>query len=202
MVDRVSSDGTDRRLTLEELLPLMVQDGLIDLSEVNKLERMYAGAQAAKSGIHPLVWLSERHLQNESNLNEELTLDRLTKWLAASVGLPYFHIDPLKIDVESVTSVISSAYAARYRILPVAVTDEEVTFATAEPYERGWELELSHVLQRDIVRVIFENGGDIVSSFEPLDHLPNDRLDLLPFLLYLDRLESRYHRHTGFQHVA
>ncbi|MBU0499244.1 MAG: GspE/PulE family protein [Gammaproteobacteria bacterium] len=128
---------------------------------------MYHGAQAARSGIHPLVWLAERRLKNPANPAEELTLERLSRWLAVHVGLPYFHIDPLKIDVESVTSVISIAYATRYRILPVAVTDELVTFATAEPYEREWEQELSHVLRCEIARVL-SNPLDVARYQEEL----------------------------------
>jgi general secretion pathway protein E len=70
------------------------------------------------------------------------------------VGLPYRRIDPLKIDVDSVTRVISPAYAARFSILPLEVSPGEVLFATTEPYEREWESELAHVLQKKITRVI------------------------------------------------
>src|SRR5207248_10239427 len=64
------------------------------------------------------------------------------------------HIDPLKIDFAGVTEVMSSAYATRFRILPVAVTAKEATVATAEPNLRDWEPELSRIIKRDIKRVI------------------------------------------------
>ena len=36
-------------------------------------------------------------------------------------GLPYFHVDPFKIDFAAVTEIMSSAYAERFKILPVDV---------------------------------------------------------------------------------
>jgi len=167
LADEATDAQTNRRLKLEDILPPLVAGGLITEEEGAKLEKMYIGAQAAKSGIHPLVWIAERRLKNPVNPAEELTLERLSRWLASYVNLPHFHIDPLKIDVESVTSLISISYASRYRILPVAVTDELVTFATAEPFERAWEQELSHVLRREITRVI-SNPLDVARYQEEL----------------------------------
>src|SRR6185295_9758398 len=91
-----------------------------------------------------------------------LNLETLTVWLAQKTGLPYMHIDPFKIDFPAVTKVMSSAYAERFRILPVGVTTREAIIATAEPYVRGWEESLKQVLRLEIKRVI-ANPLDIQS---------------------------------------
>jgi len=81
--------------------------------------------------------------------------------------LPYFHIDPLKINVSAVTEVFSSAYAARFKILPVGITSKEAVIATAQPYISEYEKELKQILKLDIKRVV-ANPGDIeryVSEF-------------------------------------
>ena len=78
-----------------------------------------------------------------------LGLEPLTEWLAKRVGMEYLHIDPLKIDFAGVTDVMSSAYATRFRILPVAVSDKEAVIATAEPHVREWEAEISRIIKRD-----------------------------------------------------
>jgi hypothetical protein len=83
-----------------------------------------------------------------------LMLEHLTEWLARRVGLEYLHIDPLKMDFSAVTEVMSSAYATRFRILPVGINTKEVVVATAEPWERGWERELRPILKVEIRRVI------------------------------------------------
>ncbi|MEO5343425.1 MAG: GspE/PulE family protein [Gammaproteobacteria bacterium SHHR-1] len=165
-------DGIDRRLTLEDLLPDLVADGLILTEQADELRRLFRGTHAPRAETHPLVWLSERDLFNASDPAEPLTLDRLTRWLAQRLQLPFFHIDPLKMDVDSVTRIIAPAYAARYRILPVAVRPNKVTFATAEPFERAWEQELSQVLRREIARVI-ANPLEVMRFQEELFGLSN-----------------------------
>jgi general secretion pathway protein E len=81
-------------------------------------------------------------------------------WLAARAGQPYMRIDPLKIDSASVTPLMSYAFAQRHKILAVAVDRESVTIASAQPYVKAWEADLTHVLKRSIKRVV-ANPADI-----------------------------------------
>ena len=81
-------------------------------------------------------------------------MERLTRWLSDKAQLPYLRIDPLKIDVGAVTGVMKQAYAMRFKILPVAVSGRKVTIATAEPYVREWERELSGMLGLRFERVV------------------------------------------------
>ena len=83
-----------------------------------------------------------------------MSLEWLTEWMAGRVGLEYVHIDPLKIDFSAVTEVMSSAYATRFRVLPISVNSKEAVIATAEPYLRDWERELAKILKLEVRRVI------------------------------------------------
>jgi len=56
----------------------------------------------------------------------------------AALKMPFFHIDPLKIDLNAVTKVMSSDYAAKKGILPVEVNGSEVTIAVSEPFITSW----------------------------------------------------------------
>ncbi|OOZ36450.1 GspE/PulE family protein [Solemya velesiana gill symbiont] len=162
MGDFVGHRSTLPQLQLENLISDLFDDGMIDVSELRELKKLcHLKTPQQLSEIHPLVWLSERHLKSSKPPHEDLNLERLTLWLADKCALPYLRIDPLNIDVDAVTEVVPKAYAVRYRILPVEVTDREVVFATAEPFEREWEQELGHVLQRHIRRVV-SNPLDIV----------------------------------------
>jgi general secretion pathway protein E len=89
-----------------------------------------------------------------------LTPEVLTEWLAGKVKMPFYHIDPLKIDLKSVTEVMSAEYAQRRGILPVEVSGREVTIATSEPFLSSWEAELGEMLRLTIKRV-FSNPIDI-----------------------------------------
>jgi general secretion pathway protein E len=68
------------------------------------------------------VVIADQKWRNRETAGPLLTLEALTEWLAGKVGLDYLHIDPLKIDFTGVAEVMSSAYAARFGILPVQVT--------------------------------------------------------------------------------
>ena len=138
----------DARLTLAEILDWLLEDKLADPEAAEKLRkerRYYRGT------MHPLVIVADQKWKKGSSL---LTLDALAEWLAKRVGMEYLHIDPLKIDFAAVTEMMSSAYATRFRILPVALNTKEAVVATAEPRVREWEPELSRIIKRDIKRVI------------------------------------------------
>jgi general secretion pathway protein E len=138
----------DTRLALADLLDGLVADKMVDAEAAAKLKkerRYYRGS------MHPLAIIAEQKWKRGAGL---LTLDLLTEWLAKRVGLDYFHIDPLKIDLAAVTEMMSSAYATRFRILPVGFTAKEAVVATAEPGVREWEPELQRMIKRDIRRVI------------------------------------------------
>ncbi len=154
MQQAVTAGSGERRLVLAEVLGWMVEDGLVEAPPADQLKkerRYYRGNQ------HPLAIVAEQKWKRGST---PLTLDYLAEWLAKRVGLDYLHIDPLKIDFAAVTEVMSSAYATRFRILPVGVTAKEAVIATAEPYIREWEPELARIIRREIRRVI-ANPQDI-----------------------------------------
>jgi general secretion pathway protein E len=148
MEQAVKAGTGERRLALGEVLDWMVADGVASAEAAEQLKkdrRYYRG------NLHPLAIVAE---QNWKKGHALLTLDALAEWLAKRVTLEYLHIDPLKIDFAAVTEVMSSAYATRFRILPVGIDAKEVLIATAEPYIREWEAELSRIIKRDIRRVI------------------------------------------------
>ena len=148
MQQAVKTVGGEHRLTLGEILDGLIEDKLIsaEAAEQLKKERRYY-----RGTMHPLAIVADQKWKKGNAL---LTLDALTEWLAKRVGLEYLHIDPLKIDFAAVTEVMSSAYATRFRILPVGVSAKEAIVATAEPHVREWEAELARISKREIRRVI------------------------------------------------
>src|SRR5688572_17606372 len=157
MQQAVKAPVQDRRLTLPEVIDWLVEDGLVDAESAEKLRkerRYYRGSS------HPLVIIADQKWKSAQPPHRPLLLEPLTEWLAKRVGMQYLHIDPLKIDFGGVTEVMSSAYATRFRVLPVGVNTKEVVIATAEPWERAWERELQPILKREIRRVI-ANPADI-----------------------------------------
>ncbi len=142
----------EHRLTLTEILDWLTADGLIS-AEQDDLLRTLSRAGGFKDR-HPLTVVAERNWRNAQAPSELLDAERLARWLAQRAGLDYFQIDPLKIDVARVTEVMPYAYADRFQALPVNVTSQEIVVATAEPFLREWERELSHIQRKPFRRVI------------------------------------------------
>ena len=147
--------AADRRLRLDDILKLMVADGLLPAAEAEKLAR----ARVHRFD-HPLEFLADQHIRSLKPPHKPLILEQLVEWLAGKLGIPYAHIDPLKIDVSAVTATMSIQYAERYRILPVAVDRMTLTVATGEPFVRAWADELEKILKLD-VKFVFANPVDI-----------------------------------------
>ena len=145
--------GRRGRLELDEVLAALMVDGYV-LAEDAKNVRMGARAGRSTVELNPLVLIANAKLANQRDPGRPLSLEAMTEWLAGHAGLPYVKIDPMKINVATVTQVVSLAYAKRHRILPIAADIGEVTFATSEPFEDGWALDLAQMLRRDINRVV------------------------------------------------
>jgi general secretion pathway protein E len=147
----------EHRLTLSELVGMMVEDGLVAKVDGDAL---IAENRLKRSEAHPLVIIADRKWKSLLPPNRQFSLDDVSEWFARRIGLEYFHIDPLKVDFTAVTDVMSSAYATRFGILPVQVTRTEVVVVTTQPFLREWEKEIGPIVKKDIRRA-FANPLDV-----------------------------------------
>ncbi|CAI8797580.1 GspE/PulE family protein [Pseudomonas soli] len=111
-------------------------------------EAALAALERAKAhpGEHPLELIAA--------IGHPLGLDALCRWLADRVGQPFLAIDPLQVDLVRVAGLMSAAFAQRHGILAVAVDEHSVTVASAQPYQREWEADLSRSLGKAVRRVL------------------------------------------------
>jgi len=105
-----------------------------------------------KATGHPLNQIGSLKIKSESQ-RKILTAEILTEWFADLYQLEYVRLDPLKIDVDSVTEVMSKAFAIRHKILAYEVTKNQVSIVVIDPIETGWEQGLTHILRKPIKRV-------------------------------------------------
>ncbi|NII12217.1 GspE/PulE family protein [Oleiagrimonas sp. C23AA] len=151
--------GRRGRLELDETLAALVVDGYLT-GEDAKHVRLGQRQGRSTLELHPLVVIGNAKLENRRDPGRPLSVEVLTEWLARKAALDYLKIDPMKIDVASVTQAVSHAYAQRHRILPVEVSAGITTFATCEPFEQRWAFDLAHMLRREI-RLVVANPLDI-----------------------------------------
>ena len=158
-ISNATQPQVDHRLELSQVLADLVADGLVPKETADQL---VSNRRFSRGTTHPLAVIADQKWKDPRQPKKLLHLEALTQWLADKVELPYFHIDPFKIDFAAVTKTMSSAYAERFHILPVAINTREVTIATAEPHAHDWEAQIKQVLRLEIKRVI-ANPVDIQS---------------------------------------
>jgi general secretion pathway protein E len=138
--------------TLEGILEALVSQDIVEQEKASMVTSLVS-AQDRKS-LHPLEIIANRQWANHKQPQQVLSLDMLTDWLSEQSGVSRYHFDPLKMDVASCTSIISYAYASRFGILPVKVTDSEVVIALTDPYNLEWMDELDRIVKRPITTVL------------------------------------------------
>ncbi|QRX82103.1 GspE/PulE family protein [Glaciimonas sp. PAMC28666] len=148
-------------LDLQQIFTWLLADGTVIKEEVKDF---YAQAQSifrnASIAIHPLSAVAQCKRLTAHTPHRPITLEWLTEWLAHKVALPFYRIDPLKIDFAKVADVMSATYAARFNILPVELTPTELVIATAEPFRIEWEPEIAKITRRNI-KLVIANPVDI-----------------------------------------
>lgn len=144
-------EGHHGRVSVGQLLKILVREGHVAREDA---ERIHGNARLMRADMHALVFLAELKLKSLQPPHRTFDLERLTEWFARQVNLPYVHIDPLRVEFAKIADVMSSAYAGRFKILPLEVTRETVTIATSEPFITDWEPELRQILRKDIKRVV------------------------------------------------
>lgn len=98
-----------------------------------------------------------------------LTEDMITEAIASETGLPYRKIDPLKLNLETVTSQIPRPFAQRHLVVPIEEKGGIITLAVADPFNleavenlrhsRKMKLELVLSSKSDILKIVREFYG-------------------------------------------
>ena len=113
--------------------------------------------------IHALNLKQETH--------PELALDEEAIYLALAEAweIPYKKVDPVKLDLNVVTTTIPRNFAIKHLVLPIAISEGRLTVATANPFNtevlediaRASKLEVDTVVstRTDILKLIHEFFG-------------------------------------------
>ncbi|TQV71461.1 type II/IV secretion system protein [Aliikangiella marina] len=136
-----------------DLVNVLSQLEKASMLTAEQAKKALATLRQKKKPGHPVNLIASLKLKNRSNPSQILNSEILSEWFADQHQLPYVRLDPLKIDVDSVTAVMSKAFAKRHNILACAVSKNEVTIAVVDPTETAWEAGLTHILRKPIKRV-------------------------------------------------
>ncbi|MEE4245081.1 MAG: hypothetical protein V2I33_06705, partial [Kangiellaceae bacterium] len=89
-----------------KFLELMLKDGIISKDDfaAARVSLRNAGSK------HPIVALSRLNLTHAEQAKQVLDDDYLANWYAEKAGMEFVDFDPLKLDVDAITSVMSKAF--------------------------------------------------------------------------------------------
>jgi general secretion pathway protein E len=103
----------------------------------------------------------ERADDNSRVLDEETIYQVLAKeW-----EMPFKKIDPLKLDLNLVTTTIPRSFALRHLVLPVAIKDGSLTVATASPFNADVLEDIARAIHMK-VRAIISPKTDILKLID------------------------------------
>jgi general secretion pathway protein E len=150
-----------KALDLQTIFSWLLADGIVEKSTVKPHFSQAQGIlRSAVGSMHPLTAIAQCKIVSGKEPHRLLTLDVLTEWCAGKVGLPFFRIDPLKIDFTRVADVMSASYAARFNILPVELKADSLLVATADPFHTEWQDEIARI-SRKRIELVLANPLDI-----------------------------------------
>jgi general secretion pathway protein E len=141
--------------------------------------------------------------------NKIITEDVIMMAVASHLNMPFLKIDPLKLDFDVVTQIISRPYATRNQIVPIELSGNTLTVATADPFEleaidrieriTGYKVKVVVTTKSDVVKIITEFFGfksAITSAHKEID----TKTDLANLEQYI-RLKSITELDATDQHI-
>ena len=184
----VNPGAEKKTLTVENLADLLLKKIL--LSREDRTEIMVRGeAQRARlsrfqegilsrrrvsvpvsiESVSPSEVIASFNFEIPDSDGKILTEDIITETIAKEINIPYVKIDPLKLDLDMVTSHIPRPFAQRHLIVPVEEKDGVLTVAIADPFDmegienlkRTTKIKFKLVLssKSDILRIVREFYG-------------------------------------------
>jgi general secretion pathway protein E len=172
-----------KALTIDYVADLLLNRGLIT-EDQRKEVRIKGEAQRARLYKSKESFYSSRRLHtlhepaspaeviasfNFETDGKTLSEDIITEAIARDVKIPYKRIDPLKLDLDVVTSNIPRPFAQRHLIVPIDDSKGVVTLAVADPFnlegvenlKRTRKIKIRLVLssKTDILKIVREFYG-------------------------------------------
>ncbi len=124
---------------------------------------------AIDESVSAIEVIASFNFEVEGVEGKELNEDFITEVLAKECEMEYLKIDPLKLNLDTVTSSISRPFAQKYMIVPVDIRNGTVVLAVANPFDtevvenltRTTRKEYATVLcsKSDIMRIVREFYG-------------------------------------------
>jgi len=172
------------KLTTDFLCEILLKAGKISPEQVRELrskqdvqrmkllkargETLHRGRMRIEDEVSAIEAAASLNFEVPGAPGQVLTEDIITEAVAKFAGLPFIKIDPLKLNPEVTTQILSRAFARRSVSVPLERDDDKLTLAVADPYnlevieniERmGYKVSRVVTSKTDILKIITEFYG-------------------------------------------
>ncbi|HEX7830772.1 MAG TPA: GspE/PulE family protein [Thermoanaerobaculia bacterium] len=208
-----------REITVSYLGDLLFNAGFIDerqRAEVENADRQYklqarSSKTRAEEDTSPIKALTAMNLTDASGNGTRMDDILLARLIAEDAHLPFFKIDPLKLDVEMIESKISRPFARKNKMIPVLIRDGKLVLAIVNPFDYNaidayrpiakQELEIVVSAETDVMGVINEQYGFRASVTKAERDLSKGSIDLGNLEQYI-KLKSNAEIEASDQHIV
>ncbi len=181
--DRLLDILAEEGIINQEQIQLIKSKETIQRTKILKTKAQKLRYDIADQSMVSLVDVIESlKLTSLKDANKLITAEMIMEIIAKHLNMSFIKIDPLKLDVDVVTQLISRPYAIRNQLVPIDLTDNTLTIATANPFEieaidrigriTGYKIKVVVATKADIMRIITEFYGfksSIVSAHKEID---------------------------------
>jgi general secretion pathway protein E len=185
-------------------------DNLLQKLEKKQSSSGSGNAKKDSAALTAIDVLASLNLISTDSPSRPLDEDTLCRIMAEEWRIPYRKIDPLKLDLNQVTTTIPRSFAFKNLMLPLSILNNTLTVAMANPFDHEAINDISHATQMK-VEVVFSSRSDIIkyiSEFygfrhfisEAENHFGNAGVDLSNLEQYV-RLKSADEVPSNDQHI-
>ncbi len=167
-----------KSLTVEFIARVLFTRGLINKRQ---LEDILLNQETAKKRLHklqektlhrphqitspitPAEIISSMNIEIAHSKGKFLTEDIITEITAEAIGIEYKKIDPLKLDMDTVTNILPKPFAIKHLVVCLEKGDGQITIAVCDPFDNE-PVEAIKRLQKTNVKVVMSSKTDILKT--------------------------------------
>ncbi|HVT45216.1 MAG TPA: GspE/PulE family protein [Thermoanaerobaculia bacterium] len=170
------ASNKSREITVAYLADLLFQAGFVDQKQKTELDaidrqtkvqsRSRSRAEESTSAFEVVASMNLTDASGQGTRIDQFLMARL---VAEEAKLPFFKIDPLKLNIELIETKISRPFARKHRMIPLQIRDGHLVVAVVNPFDyasiesyrmiAGHELDLVVSAESDVMQVVNEFYG-------------------------------------------
>jgi len=142
----------DKKITIENLSQLLKRRALINDQQLKEIQikqgkqkarlqleqkelQFSRGRSQIQTEISPIQILASFKYPIPEDPDRRITEELMMQILAEELGMEFVKIDPLKLDLDLVTSTISRPFARKHSMIPIKSDNNTLVIATDDPFD-------------------------------------------------------------------